>query len=480
MVIKNFAYEGLMKYFEEISAIPRASYKEERIADYLCDFAKARGLEFYRDSTNNVLINAPAAEGYESVPALLLQGHTDMVCEKNDGVEHDFDKDGIDLYEEDGWIKARGTTLGADNGVAVASMLYILDGGVEGHGALQCLFTASEEVGLDGVQAMDFSRIYARRMLNMDSADENQIIAGCAGGIKSELSFESTPTKVFAKTVAEIAVRGLFGGHSGEDINKGRANALKLMGRVLYSLMNKMDISIVSINGGSKDNAIPRECVARIVVDDLCALKSFAEELGETIKGELCADDSRFALEVRPVAQELETDVMDRDTARSIVFLMNTASIGVHEMNYSVEGLVEWSSNMGVIRSDAEKATVVFSSRSSLESRLEASTAELSNYAEMLGAKARHYNGYPGWSYAPVSEMREEYVKAYGEVIGGEPEITVIHAGLECGFVSQAVPDMDIISCGPVVLDLHSPDERLNKASFERFFTIVKKIVEKK
>ena len=243
MLSNNFKYKGLMKYFEEISAIPRASYKEEKIADYLCGFAKAHKYEYYRDENNNVLINAPATAGMENAPAILLQGHTDMVCEKNDGVDHDFDTQGLDLYEEDGWIKARGTTLGADNGVAVAVMLYVLDGGVERHGDIQCLFTSSEEVGLDGAKSFDYSKIYARQMLNMDSADESLIIAGCAGGMRSNVSLDVTSESVNASAVVKLTLKGLMGGHSGEDIDKGRANANKLMARLLGKLIHDPDVS---------------------------------------------------------------------------------------------------------------------------------------------------------------------------------------------------------------------------------------------
>ena len=469
-----------MKFFEEISAIPRASYKEERIADYLCEFAKARGLECYRDKTNNVLINAPATEGCEDRPALLLQGHTDMVCEKNEGVEHDFDTDGLELYEEDGWIKARGTTLGADNGVAVAVMLYVLDGGVERHGALQCLFTASEEVGLDGVKAFDYSRIYARRMINMDSADESLIIAGCAGGQRSSLKFDVTAETVAAPCVARISIKGLAGGHSGEDIDKGRANANKLMGRVLDSLMNdaSVDLRIVSVHGGTKDNAIPRECEATVTASDLEALRAKAGELEAVLRQGISKSDSGLSVSVTPVSSAGEVCCISEADAKRLVFFMHCVDNGVFDMNHNIDGLVEWSRNLGIVSCEPTGAEMVLSSRSSFESRIDESEAELDSFARILGAKATHYNRYPGWNFAPESEMRDAYLRAFEAVTGKRCEVTVIHAGLECGFISEAVPDMDILSCGPVVLDLHSPDERLDKASFERFFTVIKKVIE--
>lgn len=478
MLSNNFAYPQLMRFFCEISDIPRSSYKEDKIADYLCEFARTRGLEYYCDSVNNVLINAPATKGCENRPALLLQGHTDMVCEKNDGVEHDFDTEGLELYEEDGWIRARGTTLGADNGVAVAVMLCVLDGGVASHGPLQCLFTASEEVGLDGVKSFDYSRIYARRMINMDSADESVLIAGCAGGLRSSVTFDVKPQTVTAPYVVAIKLKGLFGGHSGEDIDKGRANANKLMGRVLEGIFADYSAHLVSIYGGTKDNAIPRECEAVIAVDDIDALNDKVSVLQTSLQEGIAKDDRNMSLELSIIGENTDVSVMDSQTAEKIIFLMRVVDNGIFEMNNDILGLVEWSRNLGIVKCDINGAELVFSSRSSYESRLDTSAAELDTYARLLDAKVRHYNRYPGWNYAKKSEIREAYISAFKELFGKAPEVTVIHAGLECGFISQAVPDMDIVSCGAVVRDLHSPDERLEKASFERFYSVIKRVLE--
>ena len=298
MICKNFAYPELLRYFEEISAIPRPSYHEQAIADYLVAFAKARGLECYRDEFNNVLINMEATEGKEGVTPLLLQGHTDMVCEKNTGVEHDFLKDPLRLYEKDGWIRAEGTTLGADNGVAVAAMLAVLDGACDSHGPIQCLFTASEEVGLDGASGFDYSRIYAKKMLNMDSADESLIIAGCAGGLRSTITLPIS-REPFSGEVMEIRIGGLAGGHSGEDIHRGRANANKLMGRVLDRLFSELpDARLISVRGGTKENAIPREAFALISCNNAEGVTALCEELRKVISAEICGDDRGFFLTV--------------------------------------------------------------------------------------------------------------------------------------------------------------------------------------
>lgn len=479
MLSDNFAYPGLMKYFEEISAIPRASYKEGRIADYICGFAEKRGLEYYRDKTDNVLVNLPASEGYGNAEPILLQGHTDMVCEKNEGAVHDFDSDGLELYEENGWIRAKGTTLGADDGVAVAVMLYVLDGGVSKHGAVQCLFTASEEVGLDGAKAFDYSRIFAKRMINMDSADETQLIAGCAGGQRSSLKLAVSREEIHCSALVRVCISGLCGGHSGEDIDKGRANANKLMGRLLYETADE-NTRIVDIAGGTKDNAIPRECTAVLAVNDLDALSQRLSVLEEALKKGMCADDAAFELRLEKISENTETAAIDLCSAKKAVFLIHTVPNGVFEMNHGVEGIVEWSRNLGIVGTDESSVELVFSSRSSFEERIDASAAELDDFAKITGAEVRHYNRYPGWSFAPVSPLREAYIRASREVLGVTPEVTVIHAGLECGLISGAIPDMDIISCGPVTLGLHSPDERLDKRSFERFFTVVKRVIEQK
>ena len=480
MVIKNFAYEGLMRYFEEISAIPRASYKEEKIADYLCNFAKERGLEYYRDVNNNVLINAPATAGMENSPAILLQGHTDMVCEKNEGVEHDFDNDGLKLYEEDGWIKAEGTTLGADNGVAVAVMLYVLDGGLERHGAIQCLFTSSEEVGLDGAQSFDYSRVYARKMINMDSADEKLIIVGCAGGMRTNFSFDVTSEEIVAPALVKLSVKGLMGGHSGEDIDKGRANANKLMARLLAKILAdaEIDARIVSIYGGSKDNAIPRECEAELSVSDIDRLGDVITVEAEKLSHGLSDFDKNLSVGIKVIGRDTKVACPDKATAEKLVNFIVCVPNGVFEMNYSVEGIVEWSRNLGVVTFDAGKAECVFASRSSFESRIDASGEQLDAFAALIGANVRHYNRYPGWNFAEVSPLRDAWSASCEKILGTKPEILAIHAGLECGFIKQAVPDMDIISAGPIIFDLHSPDERLDKKSFERFFTVVKDVLE--
>ncbi len=473
-VIKGYHPESVFRFFEEISAIPRGSYNESAIADYLVEFAKTRGLEYYRDQLNNVLIKAPAAQGCEGSPTLMLQGHTDMVCEKNNDVKHDFLCDPLELYVDGDLLRARGTTLGADNGVAVAAMLALLDGEVKEHPAYECLFTASEEVGLDGATGFDYTRISARHMVNMDSEGLGIVTAGCAGGTRSDLSL-SVRTEPFCGTALRVNLSGLIGGHSGENINCGRANANKLMGRILAALLPICDVRIVSIAGGSKDNAIPRECEVVLAVPDADIAMEKVESIASEIACELVADDRGFCVTCENT--EPEGMMLSRDDTARVVAVLACVPNGIMEMNREAKGMVEFSRNLGVVRFDGKQVSFVFASRSAMESRLDASTRELDMLAKIIGAETRHYNRYPGWNYAPASEVRDAYLDAYRRVTGKDAVVNVIHAGLECGIIYTNVPGMDVISVGPNIHDLHSPDESLELSSMETFWKVIEQLI---
>ena len=479
MSCNDFAYKGLWRFFEEISAVPRPSFHEEKIADYLCDFASKRGLECYRDEIHNVLIKMNGSAGRENEAAILLQGHSDMVCEKNEGTEHDFMRDGLKLYVENGFLRAKGTTLGADNGVAVAVMLYILDGAdgnLPSHPPIECLFTVSEEVGLEGANNFDYSKISARRMINMDSADESLIIAGCAGGKRTIMTYDPKLEASFGEAV-QITLKGLAGGHSGEDIEKGRANANKLIGRVLLEISQQYDIRIASLVGGSKDNAIPREAQTVIVCQKAETVIAKVEEIAKDIVSELGKDDAAFSMTAK--ISSLPEKVMTKEDGDKLIFLMATIQNGIFEMNKSIAGLVEFSRNFGVMETadDLSQIRFTFHTRSPRNSQLEYSMAQLESYASMLGAKLEHGAFYPGWEYADCSPLRDAYADAYREIFGKDIEITTIHAGLECGIIKERLRDMDIISCGPIVLNLHSPEECMDIKSFERFFSVINKLI---
>lgn len=473
-VIQNRHPASVFRFFEEISAIPRGSYHEEKIADYLVAFAEKRGLENYRDASNNVLITAPATPDRADDAPILFQGHTDMVCEKNGDEEHDFLHDPLNLYVDGNFLRAKGTTLGADDGIAVAVMLALLDGEIASHPAFECLFTTAEEVGLDGAKAFDYSKISARRMINLDSEKFGVATAGCAGGVRSDLTLSYCPVPFAGETI-RIGITCLRGGHSGEDVNSGRANANLLMGRMLAELIASTDARLVSLSGGSKDNAIPRECVTVVAVPDFAAAQDRVTSAAERIAKELSAQDRGFCVTVEEC--EPETVMLSAEDTRRAVTILACARTGVLEMSKKIEGLVEYSRNLGVVRQEEGKLTFVFSSRSSIENQLDATERELNLFAASVGCTVRHHSRYPGWDYAPVSALRDAYCKAYREVTGKDAVVNVIHAGLECGIIHSHLPEMDMISVGPDLHDIHSPNETLDLSSTELFWKVLERLI---
>lgn len=467
-MIKNFPYPSLMRFFEEISAIPRGSGHEEGMVAYLMRFAKERNLYCYTDSLKNVLIRMSATVGYEHKEPILLQGHTDMVCEKNAGVKHDFLKDPLELYEENGWLRAKGTTLGADDGVAVAAMLAILDGESEAHPELECLFTSCEEAGMEGAVGFDYSLIHSRMMINMDGCDDSVILAGCAGGIRSNINLP-VEEEASEEPCVEIRVGGLAGGHSGEDIHRGRINAVKLMGEILaHLLVLYKDLRLVSFWGGDKDNAIPREAEARICISDRDGVRRILSELEKKLHENLVTEDEGLFLSV--IDAPNADAVMDRASTERVIFLAAKIPNGVFAMNEDLEDQVSTSRNLGGMFADITGAKAIFLSRSDFDENIDYSVGELDFYASVLHGNSHHFHRFLGWEFAKESEIRRRYGEAYRTVTGKEARVETIHAGLECGYIKYAVPDMDIICVGPRVINLHSPDEALNLESFARFF----------
>ena len=348
-------------------------------------------------------------------------------------------------------------------------MLYLLDGGFASHPACQCLFTVSEEVGLDGAKAFDYSNIYAKRLVNIDSPEEMTVVVGCAGGQRTNVIFDIEYVKNDKKAV-KISVGGLVGGHSGEDIHRGRQNACKIMGRILLYLSKKHDFTLAAISGGSKENAIARECEAVIVCDGAEKIHSDVALLEAEIKAELTADDSGFF--IRTEATNTEKSMSRKDTDRIIGFI-TAVYVGVIAMNEKLPGIVEFSRNLGIISTEPENVTFTLSSRSAFESRINLSEDEIDMLAKSLGARTVHFNRYPGWTYSGKTSLEEDYSRAFETVYGRLPHVTAIHAGLECGIIKAALSDIEAISVGPDVTDLHSPREALDLASFERFIALI-------
>lgn len=465
-VINEYLSERPARFFEEISAIPRASLQEERIADYLVKFAIGQGLYCYRDEANNVLIRKAGSPGREKEPPLLLQAHSDMVTEVAFGVAHDFTREGVSLCREGNILRARNTTLGADDGFGVALMLAVLEGGAPSHPPLECLFTAAEEIGLVGAGKFDYSLLSARRMLNFDSAEEHLIITGCCGGIRTSLTLPVSFESVSGKGL-RIALHGLCGGHSGEDIHKGRGNALILMGQVLSEVGKISPFRLTSVSGGDKTNAIPRDCEVVILPDDLSAVWAFLEE-SEALLSRLVtsSDDRARSLQITPV--DVTSTLSAADTHR----IMEVLRLPNGVLAYRKDGKTppETSRNLANVRTKTDCFTFELSSRSPLEEKLDASIAELDALAMRLGGACIHRSRYPGWEGAEDSPVCACWRKAYCRLTGKLPATTVIHAGLECGLIRGALKELDVISVGCNIYDLHTPAERMELDSLERIY----------
>ncbi|MBO5898925.1 MAG: beta-Ala-His dipeptidase, partial [Clostridia bacterium] len=444
-VIHGFEPKQVFEFFEQISAIPRGSGNEQGIADYLERFARERGLDYVRDANNNLLIKKHATQGRENEAPLLFQGHTDMVCEKNGDVAHDFEHDGIRLIQHGNELTADGTTLGADNGIAVAMMMAMLDGVMPSHPAIECLFTTEEETGMGGAIAFDYSLLTARHMVNLDSEEEHVVTVGCAGGIRSDLDIPIAKEPIGARELCRVRLTGLGGGHSGADIHTGRQSANLLLGRLLASLAP--DVRLVSVEGGSKDNAITREAEAVIAVPSVAMASMRLLMLGDEIAGELVKADEGCHIACERLTEDEAASVdavMDETTTSRVLGVLSNAPCGVLAMSAEVEGLVEYSRNLGILRTTEASVRMTFTSRASRESRLDGTVTALDALARAVGGTVGHHSRYPGWEYAPVSPLRDAYREAYRAVCGKEMTVVAIHAGLECGYIKKQINDMDI------------------------------------
>ena len=477
LVTKGYKPEKVLGFFEEICKIPHGSGNEEAVAKYIENFAKERGLFVIRDANNNVFIRKEATVGYENAPAYLLQGHTDMVCAKLTTSTHDFEKDALDLYMEDGWLRARGTTLGGDDGIAVAFMLALLDGEIENHPRLECLFTVEEETGLGGAESFDYSVVTAKKMINLDSESEGEVCAGCAGGVRSKIDFKPMLETSNGDYIT-LAIDGLFGGHSGVEINCGRTNAIILTANIINEIAKGQELALVSLIGGEKDNAIPRMCEAKFVVEDSAKAVAIIEKLDAEIREGLCEADAglKISVSVENDVENIETIVKSKDLLDMIASLR----VGVLAMSAHLEGLVEFSRNLGVIEVNSEGVYITYSSRSSKEEQIDISIAEVNAQVEKLGANVRHTGRYPGWDFLPESNLRDTYIRKFKEIMGTDVQTVVIHAGLECGIIKSRIPEMDIISVGPNMRNIHTPDEALDLNSCARLFEVLKAVLSEK
>lgn len=479
-VMKEYEPATLWKHFENLSAIPRGSGNEKAAADYIEDFAKKHGLECIRDYSNNILIRKKASAGYEEKEPVLLQGHMDMVCEKNSDKVHDFEKDPLELYVEDGALRARGTTLGGDDGIAVAAMLSILEED-HAHPELECLFTTDEEVGMSGAKNFDYENICATRLINLDSEEENTAVVSCAGGARIEIKIEHDRMPLNpACSQIEISITGLAGGHSGEDINSGRANAVNTMGILLGKLYDDSPMRLIEISGGNKDNAIPRECRAVVSVRDRKDASEKIKEYGKIIKNGLAADDKGFTVRVKNTDSQSKA-LTFADTSK-VISAMLLFPCGVINMSPYDGSMPETSCNLGVIRGGENGTELRFLARSSSEDKLNNLIMRYKRLAGLLGACVNVADRYPGWEYSPDGRLQRDYLEAVRSVCGDnvKAKITSIHAGLECGVITSSVKHpLDAISIGPRMENIHTPDESLDIESVGRFWKILLELLKK-
>lgn len=476
--ITGYKPEKLFHFFEDISAIPRGSGNEKEISDYLVKFARERNLWVYQDEAHNVIIRKDGSEGAKDKEPVMLQGHIDMVCDKLAGVEHDFEKDGIELVVKDGVLSANGTTLGADNGVAVALMMMVLDDEAIKHPPVECVFTTEEEVGLNGAQALDKSLITARTMINMDSEEEGVATISCAGGLRISLT-RPVKRETAEGTLITIKIKGLLGGHSGMDISKERQNANLLMARMVDHLMRNTDGKLVTFAGGTKDNAITRECGATLIYADKAEAEKaekLARSLAETLAAEITPDEPDFVCEIS-VEDGKTASALAAEDAKAFVSAIRLAPNGVFSRNMKMDGFVVASSNMGVVKADEDCLQIVVSPRSSVASLQEDTKERFQTLADTFGFRTEYSGEYPGWSFAEKSRIREVFIESYRELFGKELKLEAIHAGLECGLFSEALPGLDAIAVGPTLYDVHTPDEHVPLDSFERFYELLKDVL---
>lgn len=480
-VLSNVEPKEVFHFFEELTQIPRPSGKEKKVSDYLVKFAKERGLEVHQDDLYNVIIIKEASEGYEDVEPIILQGHMDMVCEKDPGVKKDMEKEGLDLVIDGDYVRAKGTTLGGDDGIAVAYALALLDSKTLKHPRLEFVCTVSEETGMYGARGIDLSPLKGHLLLNMDSENEGAVLAGCAGGCNAIVTY---PVKRLSNGYPRIGIHihGLTGGHSGSEIHKGRACSNELMGRALRVLMAATEVRLVSFENGTKNNAISREGRMVVTVSDTMAARTAIARLEKEVQAEYHAVDPNLQITVEDPMKAggvaANADALDEASTDTVVTLLTALPQGVQRMSDNVEGLVETSLNWGIATLGERELTMNACVRSSVGTALKSLVGKVRWIAESQGAKLKVQGEYPAWEWVEKSELRDRMAKIYKKMFGKDLVIEAIHAGVECGLLSDKIPNMDAISMGPDIIDIHTPNEHLSIPSVQRMWEFLKAVIE--
>ena len=478
-VLESLEPKKIFRFFEELTRIPRGSGNEKEVSDYLVAFGKERNLEVIQDKAYNVIIKKPGTAGYENSPAVILQGHMDIVCEKNQDTVHDFEKDPIKLVIDGDFIKGSGTTLGADNGVALALAMGMLDSSDLSHPPLEALFTVDEEVGMGGAMALDPANLSAKRLVNLDVGPEGQFYAGCAGGIRHKFSVPIEWVDADAGYEAfELKIRGLKGGHSGGLIHLELGNSNKLLGRALDMINRDCSLLVADVSGGAKDNAIPREADAVIAVKtgDVEKLKAIVKELAATYKKEFRKSDPD--VEITLDSASMPNKVFSKKTTDTAIKAYMLLPSGMIAKSLDIEGLTETSTNLGVVGSDGNEILFTNATRSAVVSKKTHIRHQIAMLAELLGAKYEEVSEYPAWEFNPDSRLRDVALATYKELTGEEPKLTATHGGLECGVFCEKMPGVDVVALGPTAFGAHTPEERLSISSFARTWEFVKKLLE--
>ncbi len=480
MDIKSLEPQRLWKEFYGICQVPRPSKKEGKIIAYLQEFGKRHNLDTRTDAAGNVLICKPATPGYENKPTVILQSHMDMVCEKNNDTVHDFDKDPIQAYIDGEWVKARGTTLGADNGIGVATELAILASDDLKHPRLECLFTVDEETGLTGASAIDPGLLKGSMLINLDSEDDGEFFIGCAGGMNTTATFryekKEMPAGLF---YFEVKVGGLKGGHSGGDIHLNRGNANKILSRFLWQTMKETDLKLAIIEGGNLHNAIPREAraVCAVPMDYKETLRVEFNHFTADIEGEFAIADSGVKLSLESC--DRPSHMIDDCTTKRLLYSLVACPHGVQRMSDEMPGIVETSTNLAAIKMTGNDSILITTSqRSSVESSKKDIARTVESVFALAGAEVEHSEGYPGWKPNPKSPIANIVASTYEKLFGKKAKIIAIHAGLECGLFLEKYPHLDMVSVGPTMRGVHSPDEQLHIGDTQKFWQLIVHVLE--
>lgn len=473
--IEKLTPADIWKYFAEILQIPRPSKKEGKIIEYLTKFGKEHKLETLQDEAGNVIIRKPATKGMENRMSVVLQSHMDMVCEKNSDVSHDFNADPINAYVDGAWVRAKGTTLGADDGIGMAAQLALLASRDVQHGPIECLFTVDEETGLTGAFEIQPDFIKSKILLNLDSEDEGELFIGCAGGMDTEITFAYDTEKIPSDFKPfRLSIAGLKGGHSGDDIDKGVGNSIKIINRFLWKGSNKYDLRISELEGGNLRNAIPREAFATFLIhkDDEESMMEFYGQYKNDIFGELSAVEPNLKIEIKET--EMPQWVIDEPTQFDLLNSLYACPHGVIAMSHSIPGLVETSTNLASIKFIQDNQILVTTSQ---RSSTNSSKVDVGNMVQsvfrLANANVVHTNGYPGWTPNTNSTILSITKNSYQKLFGTEPVVRAIHAGLECGLFLEKYPNLDMISFGPTIKGAHSPDERLDIETTDKFWKLL-------